>query len=158
MADRKEYVVGIVMDEARTKVVLLRKNRPAWQVGKLNGPGGLIESRRNERPLDAMVREWAEEVEGHAIFYWELVAELICEHATVYFYRAFDTAAVNAARTRTDEAVEVVDLADVGKLPVVANMRWLIPLAADPCVTLPLVLIDAPSAERRLSVARQEGR
>lgn len=54
----KKYVLGFAMDG--DLVLLVRKNKPAWQKGKLNGIGGGIED-FDESPLHAMVREFKEE-------------------------------------------------------------------------------------------------
>ena len=54
------YVVGFMFNPAENAVLLLRKNRPSWQVGKLNGIGGRIEG--DETPQQAMRRECMEEV------------------------------------------------------------------------------------------------
>lgn len=51
------YVAGFMFDGE--KVALIRKNRPEWQAGLLNGIGGKIEE--GERPLEAMRREFREE-------------------------------------------------------------------------------------------------
>lgn len=40
-------------------VVLVKKERPEWQKGFLNGVGGKLE--KNESPLEAMIREFFEE-------------------------------------------------------------------------------------------------
>lgn len=55
----KTYVLGFCFNAALNKVVLIRKNRPQWQAGKLNGVGGHVEPW--ELPLGAMVREFREE-------------------------------------------------------------------------------------------------
>ncbi len=57
----KLYVVGVAFDSSK-KVVLIKKNHPKWMEGNFNLPGGEVNP--NESPLDAMAREWAEEV-GH---------------------------------------------------------------------------------------------
>lgn len=54
------YVLGLVFNEDLSKVLLLRKNKPANQKGLLNGIGGKIEP--GEMPAYAMTRECAEEV------------------------------------------------------------------------------------------------
>jgi 8-oxo-dGTP pyrophosphatase MutT (NUDIX family) len=54
-----EYVVGFVFDPDESHLLLIWKNRPAWQAGKLNGPGGKREN--GETPLAAMEREFGEE-------------------------------------------------------------------------------------------------
>lgn len=51
------FVLGFVYYEGQ--VLLIQKNRPAWQAGKWNGIGGKIEP--NETLLGAMSREGVEE-------------------------------------------------------------------------------------------------
>ena len=36
----QHYACGFLFSQDRTRVVLIRKRRPAWQAGKLNGVGG----------------------------------------------------------------------------------------------------------------------
>jgi len=36
----KRYVLGFCFGPSLTTVVLIKKNRPAWQAGRLNGVGG----------------------------------------------------------------------------------------------------------------------
>jgi 8-oxo-dGTP diphosphatase len=53
------YVVGFMFSSGKDGILLIRKNRPEWQYGKLNGIGGKMEE--GETPRDAMVREFREE-------------------------------------------------------------------------------------------------
>ncbi len=53
------YVLGLIFDAARRNVLLIRKNRPAFQAGRLNGLGGKVEL--GESPFQAIVREINEE-------------------------------------------------------------------------------------------------
>lgn len=62
----KSYCLGFVFYDR--KVLLLRKNRPKWQAGKLNGLGGHIED--NESPWSAMQREFQEETGFDQKFKW----------------------------------------------------------------------------------------
>ena len=39
----ERMVVGFAFTEDRRSVILIRKNRPEWQAGRLNGVGGHIE-------------------------------------------------------------------------------------------------------------------
>lgn len=52
------YVAGFAFDQLQ-KVWLIRKLRPEWQAGKLNGIGGAVV--RGERHAAAMSREFNEE-------------------------------------------------------------------------------------------------
>lgn len=56
---RFSYVVGFMFNSDRSRVLLIEKNRPAWQAGKLNGVGGKLED--GEDPNFAMAREFREE-------------------------------------------------------------------------------------------------
>lgn len=53
------YVIGFMFSSDMRFVVLIRKARPEWQRGKLNGIGGHIEN--GETGWTAMVREFEEE-------------------------------------------------------------------------------------------------
>jgi 8-oxo-dGTP pyrophosphatase MutT (NUDIX family) len=63
---KHRYVVGFLFSQDESKVLLVWKNRPAWQNGKLNGIGGKIEA--GETPLQAMEREFKEETYFGALF------------------------------------------------------------------------------------------
>lgn len=54
-----KYVLGFFFSEDRERVLLIKKNRPEFLRGKLNGIGGHLESA--ESPLSAMQREFHEE-------------------------------------------------------------------------------------------------
>lgn len=56
---KKQYVLGFAFSQDRKSLILIRKLRPAWQEGKLNGVGGKVEE--NETPDYAMTREFKEE-------------------------------------------------------------------------------------------------
>jgi 8-oxo-dGTP diphosphatase len=55
----QSYVVGFIFNKERTRVALIRKDRPDFQAGKLNGIGGKIE--KGEEADHCMVREAIEE-------------------------------------------------------------------------------------------------
>jgi 8-oxo-dGTP diphosphatase len=131
---KREWVVGFLLDERADRVVLIRKNRPAWQAGKLNGVGGKVEP--GDRTLnDAMEREFREEA-CVTVYPWERYACLNWEEGVVHFYRAFvPDRLFDACQTVTDEPVEihrVHELFAPGPLRdgVTPNLLWLVPLAA----------------------------
>jgi 8-oxo-dGTP diphosphatase len=101
-----EYVVGIVLDEF-DYVLLLRKNRPDWQSGWLNGIGGHIEE--GESPYEAMVRECKEEC-GLELHNW-LQLGLVTDNNTykVHYFSA-QTSRMSGAKSMTDEKVEIYHL------------------------------------------------
>ena len=53
------YTLGFCFNEKKDKVVLIKKRRPDWQKGLLNGIGGKINP--NENDHEAQVREFFEE-------------------------------------------------------------------------------------------------
>lgn len=130
----KRYVCSFAFSLDRSQVLLIRKNRPAWQAGKLNGVGGKIEA--GETPREAARREFAEETSLEA-------EEAAFEHVLTlrgpddfgagvpweaFFFRLFTS--IERAVALTDEKLEIHD---VTPLPegMVANLRWIIPLLLD---------------------------
>ena len=55
----QHYVCGFLFSPDRSRVLLIRKRRPAWQAGRLNGVGGKVEA--GEALYHAMRREFREE-------------------------------------------------------------------------------------------------
>lgn len=124
--DRKQYVVGFYFVE-QNNVVLIRKLRPEWQAGKLNGVGGLVEP--GESPQDAMVREFREEA-GKAVplEQWNFFAVLRCADCDVHFFCALGV--FTGVQTATDERIEFIDARELSERnDILPNLRWLIPLA-----------------------------
>ncbi len=60
----KKYCLGFAFNSDHSRVVLIRKRRPLWQAGKLNGVGGHVEP--GEPEINAMAREFREETGVHA--------------------------------------------------------------------------------------------
>ena len=82
-----KYVVGLLFSNDCHHVILIKKNRPAWQVGLLNGVGGRIEE--DETPLECMIREFKEEA-GEKITEWEEFTTISDGvRWKVHFFKAF---------------------------------------------------------------------
>jgi 8-oxo-dGTP diphosphatase len=96
------YCVGLLFDDTQTYVCLIKKNRPTWQKGLLNGVGGHVEV--GEAPSAAMAREFEEET-GVRFSAWLPVLILQFHDAEVHFFTAADTAALRDTKTVTDEQV-----------------------------------------------------
>jgi 8-oxo-dGTP diphosphatase len=130
----KRYVAGFLFDDKRELVALIRKARPAWQAGKLNGVGGHIED--GESPEAAMTREFQEET-GSDGFAWRRAARLAGAGFEVFFFAAFAPLdrLIAVKNTATGDATgEAVELHIVWRLPIaeiIGNLRWLIPLCLD---------------------------
>ena len=134
------YVLALLFTADRSRVVLMHKTRPAWQAGRVNALGGKLLP--GESALDAARREVREEG-GVDVDGWE---EFLVWDDPVYrmhAVRAFDPA---AERAHTAEDQQVF-LADVRALPdeVIDNLRWLVPLAVDGDVAVPVRVTSAAS-------------
>lgn len=127
------YVVGFLFDEKSDDVVLIRKKRPSWQAGKLNGVGGHVEP--GELPLDAIIREFKEET-GILIEDWTYFANLSGYNSTDvwdvnFYWSVCDRCGKNFQLTQmTDEFVNWVDLKTIlYNRKCIPNLRWLVPMA-----------------------------
>lgn len=130
---RHVYVLALLFTPDRQHVVLVHKNRPAWQRGLVNALGGKVAP--DESPCAAAMRE-VEEESGVRVTEWEEFLTWDDAEYRLHACRAFDDAA-RAARTAEDQEVVLVR---VDALPpnVIDNLRWLIPLALDRDVAVPV--------------------
>ena len=133
-AKHPRYVVGFMFNIDRTRVALIRKQRPDWQRGRLNGIGGHIEL--DETAWQAMVREFREET-GYESFEsdWEQVAVMSRTtfppfECRVFRYLSAYTDLGEVLKSPTDECVE---FCTVELLPpsILSNVGWLIELCLD---------------------------
>ena len=123
----KEYVVGLMFSQNEEHVVLIRKKRPHWQAGRLNGPGGSI--KEGEKPFDAMVREFEEETGLKTIqIDWFNFCLLECPEVKVHFFWTINVCFADV-KTVTDEEVEITRVPELYKAKLVDNLSWLIPMA-----------------------------
>jgi 8-oxo-dGTP diphosphatase len=121
----QEYVCGFLFSPDRARVLLIRKRRPTWQAGKLNGIGGKIEL--SETPIEAMRREFWEEAGVHHAD-WQLVVRLTGPDWRGHFYRAFGD--VDAPAAMTDEQLERHAAANLPP-DTIPNLRWMVPMMLD---------------------------
>jgi len=123
-----KYVAGFLFSENREQIALIRKNRPEWQAGKLNGIGGKIED--GEFPIQAMQRECLEEC-GLDIEDWVSFCKLSDAKKTweVTFFRIFTD--LSNITSMEEEKIEVISLENLNQENVISNLRWLIPMAMD---------------------------
>lgn len=124
----QEYVCGFLFDSSENHVVLVRKNKPEWQKGLLNGVGGKIEL--GETPEVAMTREFTEET-GIVIEDWKPMIILNGVDWKVYFYASKNDwcYSVNSLEQEEILIVEVEDL--FASYSVIPNLNWLIPFCLD---------------------------
>lgn len=96
------YVLGFAFTHDG-RVALIRKNRPAWQAGKLNGIGGKVEE--SENASAAMAREFYEET-GVKIpeHWWEFRGRMFGGDWSVFVYTV-SSEDIAKVKTMTDEEV-----------------------------------------------------
>ena len=131
------YCLGFAFTDDDHFVVLIRKNKPAWQKGLLNGVGGKIDD--YETAHDAMVREFREET-GITHHHWTRVTQMNFQWKSFPTVRFAETV-VHCFATRlpkgndnltqtTDEQVGLFSVTDARNHPkIIPNLRWLIPMA-----------------------------
>lgn len=134
------YVVGFLFNHDLSQVALIRKIKPQWQAGKLNGVGGKIEP--GETPLEAMVREFKEETGAYVPpDDWTSFGLASGDNSdgspfsVEFFYAIGETGGLGSP---TDEKVEAHRTADVvnRSFYAVGNIPWIISAAID-CITGP---------------------
>lgn len=125
-----KYVVGFLLHPDRKSVALIRKNKPKWQAGLLNGIGGKIEP--GETALQAMEREFLEET-SVKVSGWRRYASVGGRGFLIDFF--VTTATIeqfNNLQSITDELLEVVPVNYLHTHnDFIQNLRWLLPLALD---------------------------
>ena len=138
MNAKPAFVLALLYSADGRQVVLMRRTKPAWQAGRINGLGGRLMP--GESAAAAARREVREEC-GVDVAAWREV--LVWEDAE-YVMHVLSAVSAEARAARTQEDQEVF-LADVDALPpnVIDNLRWLVPLALDADVAFPIMVRSA---------------
>lgn len=130
-----QYVLGFMFSKDRRQVALLRKDRPEWQKGKFNAPGGKVEP--GETPLDAMVREFSEET-GYQTESsgWSPFARIEGKSENKEPYEVYCFVNVGDLRNirRTEDEVPwivEVDKVSLQRSEMVGHLPWLVHMALD---------------------------
>lgn len=160
--DRKA-VVGYAVSTGERWVLLIRKARPAWQRGRLNGLGGKVEP--GETYVDAMVREFREEsgIESNASD-WTHIVQLTHNDWSIAFFKAkFEFSVLRRAYERSAgvtqlafvpseyEQLELVSTDNLRSLSALRNVKWMVPLCLDDSRYGYPIVISERSDEENLS-------
>jgi 8-oxo-dGTP diphosphatase len=121
--------LGFVFSSNFEQVLLIHKNRPAWQAGRVNGLGGKVET--GETPVECISREVQEET-GLLIPVqeWHSVGEVFWTEWEVTVWAAQYVGSTSDNLVPTDEPLQWYPVAEL-PTTVMSNLRWLIPLAHD---------------------------
>lgn len=128
-----DQVLGFAFSPLGSLVLLIRKNRPEWQAGKLNGIGGKIEP--GELADEAMVREFREEtgIESESSHWTKFLRYSANDHGTIIHCYATKTLVIERARSLTDEEVLRLTFREAAfgnHVPsLVPSLAWLLPMA-----------------------------
>ena len=124
-----------MFSEDKTEVALIRKQKPEWQKGKLNGIGGKCEI--GEYDNFAMVREFKEETGNETSRdQWDLFCIMRGKNIDDEEFEVvcfFTTGDLSKLKTMETEVVEIHKLQDINPLrnDMIENLCWLISLALD---------------------------
>ena len=128
-----KYVLGFACNEDG-QWLLIKKNRPEWQSGLLNGIGGKIEE--NEKPINAMNRECFEEVK--LILDWKEVGRMHGPDWECYIYFAQDNV-VSLYEQVEDEELGLYTDEEWKALPHISNLEYLIPFC---CMSNAYIILE----------------
>jgi 8-oxo-dGTP diphosphatase len=120
----KKYTIGICFDNNLENIVLILKNRPEWQKGKYNFPGGHTEE--NEIGIDCIIREFREEC-NIITKDWIHIGNI--KNKDNYIVEIFTLMQnFKNIKTMTDEKIEIFN---INNLPtnIISNLNYLIPFA-----------------------------
>ena len=136
-----KYVLGFIFCLEKRQVLLIRKNKPAFQKGFHNGIGGKVEAEEYSR--QAMVRECREECGlSTKEIEWILFCEMDCEQSTdnISSWWHIDCFFCNVSHERfrnlistTDEVITIWSLMHIHTMnkTLLGNTAWLIAMALD---------------------------
>lgn len=122
-----DYVLGFAFSKDGQSIALIRKDRPTWQAGKLNGIGGKVEP--GEPIIKAMAREFKEETGRYTLPQdWRYFAKFTFEGGEVHCFTT-SMERLDELHCPESETIEVHDVSLVGKEQTCPNLNFLIPMA-----------------------------
>lgn len=125
---KERMVVGFIFNMLGD-VLLVRKARPNWQKGKLNGIGGHVEF--NELPIEAMRRECQEEA-GLDIERWFHVCSMEGDDWRLEVFTVqIEDEQFNKMVSKTDENVEIHNVKTIYNEITIPNCKWLVPMCLE---------------------------
>lgn len=123
----KQYIIGALFRNNFTEVLLIEKQKPEWQKGLLNFPGGKIEE--GERPAECASREFVEEAALNIpVDLWHSIGEINGNGYNCYFLTALYDEAMGQAKSMEIEQLHWVYTRDLPE-NTISILYWLVPFA-----------------------------
>ncbi len=123
---KTKYVLGFAFSQ--NQVILIKKQKPEWQRGLLNGVGGKIEG--DESPKKAMEREYLEEA-GYYTTDWIPFCEMEGEHFVVYCFKLFSDVVFDNSKSMESEEILKIPIPQLHDRNCISNIPWLVYMALD---------------------------
>lgn len=125
---KKPYVAGFAFDKSLENVLMIRKTKPEWQAGLLNGIGGKIESYDHD-VWAAQSREFWEET-GLIVppLRWYKFDLEVFDHSVIHWFYAAGVDLAGARKTTEEEPVivPVRDLVSYERTDAIYNIHYLL--------------------------------
>lgn len=112
-----------------TEVLLLLKDRPAWQAGRLNLPGGKVEP--DEAPLDTALRELKEETGLVARFSEQVGVMRAEDHHEIFIFRMWlapQDERLEPRQGETEQPIWMPISEAIRDARLIPNLRTIIPM------------------------------
>lgn len=131
----KEYVLGFAFTADAKTIVLIEKQKPDWQKGKLNGIGGKVEH-DDSNVLSAMIREFSEETgvittseQWNAFGRMDFKNDITGRPCRIWLFKMFDDCVENCFTTEIEEVLKLNTYTVLDAYSCMHNLPILIPLA-----------------------------
>lgn len=121
-----DYVAGFAFNEDMTKVIMVKKEKPNWQKGKINAVGGKVNG--HEFYPTAMSREFLEETGIETTFEeWNDVIAIKGKDFKVVFYMTkLDDERFHSAQSMEEEEILILNVMDVKLYDRIDNIDMLL--------------------------------
>jgi 8-oxo-dGTP diphosphatase len=129
-----KYVVGFMFNPQMSMVAMIRKKRPKWQNGLMNGIGGKVEP--GESVEDTMIREFSEETGYDTHEKWRVfcaASGVNNDKSTMVIDFFYTFGPLHKLVSMTDEEIVIVNVTEIFQEPkkFIGNIPWLIALCLD---------------------------
>ena len=127
--NQKKYTIGLLFNNDLSKILLVHKEKPEWQKGKINAVGGKFEN--GETGLDCIVREVREETSLNTDAHmWSHIGTLYQDFGDMEVFGCIYKGEESDAQKNDHEDIEWFSVDNI-PTNIMENLRWIIPLTLD---------------------------